>query len=269
MTDHLYTADGDIFTPSPWAGSPWSTTSQHGGPSNALFMRAVENLAADAGMQPGRLSVDILKPIPMAPLRLGADFLRRGKRLGVIQAALQRADDNSLVAIARAVALKAHEDQVPVFGAPETSYPSPDEAAECELISEHRKKNGPHGFHFSIRMRHGGAADDTITWFTWPLDILEAEAPSPYQRCAAICDLTTVVSGRLAKSAPGTWDNEQQFLLLNTDTTVHLFRPPVGDWFGFSNTSIADHRGIGVASAMLHDEQGPVGRSVQTVASNA
>ena len=42
MAEHIYTLDGDTFHPTHWAGSPWSATSQHGGPPNALFMRAAE-----------------------------------------------------------------------------------------------------------------------------------------------------------------------------------------------------------------------------------
>jgi len=67
---HVYERDGDNFVPTEWAGSPCSRTSQHGGPTNALMMRAAEQVAADAGKQVARLSVDTLKPIPMVPLTL-------------------------------------------------------------------------------------------------------------------------------------------------------------------------------------------------------
>ena len=59
------------------------------------------------------------------------------------------------------------------------------------------------------------------------------------------------------------------FPMLNTDAILHLLRAPMGIWFGFSNNFIADQDGIGIAEVALNDEQGCIGRSVQTVLSNA
>ena len=70
-------------------------------------------------------------------------------------------------------------------------------------------------------------------------------------------------------SGPAGWDNALRFEMLNTDTTLHLYRPPAGDWFGLAGHFIADHRGTGVAEAVLYDETGGLGRTVQTAASNA
>ena len=84
MTDFIYERENNTYTPSEWAGSPWSRTSQHGGPTNALMMRAAEQVAADVGKQVARLSVDILKPIPMVPLTLKVNVLRQGRRMTVI-----------------------------------------------------------------------------------------------------------------------------------------------------------------------------------------
>ncbi len=269
MAAYLYSLDGGRFLPTEQTGSPWSTTSQHGGPVNALLMRTAEQKAAEAGMRVARLTVDILKPVPMAPLVLEADFIRQGRRLAVIDATLARDDDGAPVAIARAVALKEHPNQAPLFNPPAGPVPGPEDLPDHELVSAARRESGPPGFHLTIHMRHGPSLENTITWFTWSQDLVADEPVSPAQRCAALCDLTTVASGRLRLSAPGTWDNTQRFDMLNTDTTVHQFRPPVGEWFGFSDSFIADHHGIGVAEVTLYDIRGCLGRCVQSMASNA
>ena len=48
MSDFLYERDGAIYTPTQWAGGPWSRTAQHGGPVNALLMRAARSAAEPA-----------------------------------------------------------------------------------------------------------------------------------------------------------------------------------------------------------------------------
>jgi len=269
MPDHLYTEEDGLFIPTAETGSPWSETAQHGGPVNALFMRAAERAAAVAGLRVTRLSVDILKPVPLTPLRLQAEFIRQGRRLAIFDGSLARTDDGAPVAVMRAVLLKAHPDQAANFPPPAHHPPGPVDMPRRQLVSDERRAGGPPGFHLCIDIRHGGPGDSPITWLTWPHDLIGGETVTPAQRCAAMCDLTTVVSGRIHKSPPGAWDNTQFFNMLNTDTTVHLFRPAVGEWFGFADSFIADHQGTGVAEVTLYDAEGCLGRSVQTAASNA
>ena len=138
-----------------------------------------------------------------------------------------------------------------------------------DLVSEERYETGPPGFHRSIQVRYDGNSARPMIWFSSPLDLVADELTTPAQRCAAICDLTTVISGRIELSPPGEWDNGSMLPMLNTDTVLHLLRAPMGTWFGFSNNFIADQNGIGIAEVVLHDEKGCIGRSVQTVVSNA
>ena len=44
MPDHVYERDADVFVPTEWAASPWSQRNQHGGPVNALFAVAADEL---------------------------------------------------------------------------------------------------------------------------------------------------------------------------------------------------------------------------------
>ena len=72
---------------------------------------------------------------------------------------------------------------------------------------------------------------------------------------------------RLSGSAG--WDNKIRFEMLNTDTIIHFLRPPIGAWFAFHAPSIVDERGAGITQTPLYDENGAMGRVVQTMASNA
>ena len=45
VSDHIYDEADGVYTPTEWAGSPWSKRHQHGGPINALFAKAAEDAA--------------------------------------------------------------------------------------------------------------------------------------------------------------------------------------------------------------------------------
>ena len=49
----------------------------------------------------------------------------------------------------------------------------------------------------------------------------------------------------------------------NTDLTVHVFRQPHGEWLGLDVEVAFGPDGVGMTSAVLHDETGPFGRALQ------
>jgi len=55
----------------------------------------------------------------------------------------------------------------------------------------------------------------------------------------------------------------REWTFLNTDLSVHLYREPVGAWTGVAASTDVGPDGVGLCSAVLHDELGPVGRSAQ------
>jgi hypothetical protein len=73
---HVYERHGDVFTPTSWAGSPWSADLQHGGPVNALFSLAAEEAARVCEMRVVRLTVDLFRPVPLEPV----EFMPRAMR---------------------------------------------------------------------------------------------------------------------------------------------------------------------------------------------
>src|SRR5687767_12071309 len=92
MPDFIYHRDGDVFAPTRWAGSPWSRELQHGGPVCGLVARAAEEAARETGLRVARLTVDLCRPTPLVPLTLASQYLRRGRRLALIEVRLLRGD---------------------------------------------------------------------------------------------------------------------------------------------------------------------------------
>ena len=57
----------------------------------------------------------------------------------------------------------------------------------------------------------------------------------------------------------------EEYLFINADLTIHLWRPPRGEWIGLDAQTLLHSGGTGVAESVLHDEHGPVGRAFQTL----
>jgi Thioesterase-like superfamily len=53
-------------------------------------------------------------------------------------------------------------------------------------------------------------------------------------------------------------------VFVESDLTVYLARPAVGEWVALeSATTVAG--GVGLATSVIHDRQGPVGRGLQAL----
>ena len=57
----------------------------------------------------------------------------------------------------------------------------------------------------------------------------------------------------------------ERFLFINADLTIHLQRPPLGEWIGLDARTLLHGGGSGLAESVLHDVHGPVGRAFQTL----
>jgi hypothetical protein len=95
----------------------------------------------------------------------------------------------------------------------------------------------------------------TTVWIK-TLPLLPDEATSPFQRICVLAD-----SGNALSRNAEPWD----VTFLNADLTLSLHRLPDGEWLGSQVSAHWQPNGIGVADAKLFDEQGPVGRALQTL----
>jgi hypothetical protein len=59
--------------------------------------------------------------------------------------------------------------------------------------------------------------------------------------------------------------DRERYSCINPDLTITLHRLPVGTWVGLDSATFPERTGIGVAESVLHDEQGRIGRAIQTV----
>ena len=64
----IYRIDGNIAHTSETAGGPWDPKLQHGAAPSSLICWAVERLPTPVPMRVARITVDLMRPVPVAPL---------------------------------------------------------------------------------------------------------------------------------------------------------------------------------------------------------
>ena len=82
------------------------------------------------------------------------------------------------------------------------------------------------------------------------------EEPSPFQRISPLADCGNAFSRHA---------DPDQVQFVNTDLVIALHRDPVGEWLGSRVGSAWQPTGVGLADALLFDDEGPVGRALQTL----
>ncbi|MEK6807084.1 MAG: thioesterase family protein [Pseudomonadota bacterium] len=250
----FFVPHGAAFEATELTRGPWHPDFQHAGPPSALLARSLEQLAGDT-FSLSRVTVEILKPIPIARLVTSASALRAGRKVQWLRAELKSVDGTTL-AHASAVAIRKAE--VPV--------PTPTAAArECPPGPEASK---PFGFPFfstdvgyhtgmELRIAQGEWGSGAIAmWMRMRQPLVLGEAPTPLQRVMTAADSGNGVSLCL---------DLRHYSFVNPDLTVYLHRAPVGEWVCLDARTIPQGGGRGITDTRLLDEQGEIGRSNQSL----
>lgn len=325
-TGSLFVPAGASWLPTDLARGPWSVDALHGGPVAALVARAVEQLAGELGahrartaarviagdehagapersahtdhlpdtMMATRLTVELIRPVPVAPLTVTAAVTRPGRKVQLVEARVTAAGRD--VVWARAVLLRRHgdphwpgaqgtasndrsgdvrdprtnppsshtprastteDDQLPTGGPAIFKMPVGPEQAERQL----GLTDAYPAFHnVGAELRFVDGTFDTLgpstVWIRLRAPVVPGELPSPLQRAAAAADFGNGVSAVLPF---------EQWRFINPDLTVVLHRPPIGQWVGLQARTDLGVPGVGVATSVLWDTQGTIGSATQTL----
>jgi hypothetical protein len=259
---HSGSSRAERFIATELTRGPWSPDHQHAGPPAALLGRAVERL--DGGgtggggreRQVGRITFEILRPIPIAPLTVEAQIVRPGRSVDLAEATLR---DDSGQPLVRARAWRI--ETAPAELAPEPTEtdpppPGPDAGSPRPFFPT----GAEHGYHTAMETRFVRGAylepGPATVWFRMRVPLVAGETPSPLERLLTAADSGNGVS---ATHDPRT------HVFINTDLTVHLFRQPHGEWVCLDAITLAAPAGLGLSDTALHDEQGRIGRAAQTL----
>jgi acyl-coenzyme A thioesterase PaaI-like protein len=248
---------GSAFVAAPMTRGPWDEAMMHGGAPAALLARAVEATEPGASLMVTRLTIELLGGVPLGPVSVETSLAKPGRRFQIVEATLDA--DGRRACLARAVRVRradiADAAAAPAgFGAARLPGPQTGEALPT-FVRPERGMFYPDAT--EIRQVGGElGSGHVVAWIRLRGDLLPGEAPSPLVRTAAAADFANGLSWILPFD---------EWLFVNTELTIHLYRDPAGEWIGLDASTVSDASGIGLATAVLHDLRGPFGVCAQSL----
>ena len=252
MPDAFYVRDGDRFIPTELTRGPWSADAQHAGPPAALIAREIESLDAPTDLSLARFTLDVLRPVPVEPLRVEARTVRSGRSTQYAEATLS--DDAG--EIARAGAWRIRGEQRDELDLDPTPPPGPEEAGPAPFFEP-----GWSPSYFDAmewRLARGALIEPgpAAVWMRMRCALVEGEEPSPAARVLSAADSGNGISWSLPLESS---------LFINTEISVHFARMPEGEWVCLDARTRIGSAGVGLAESVLWDRRGMIGRGAQSL----
>ncbi len=284
MSDSVFLHDGQRFIPTEHARGPWDPQALHGGAPAALLTAAFERMEPGRDLRIARLGFEFLRPIPFAPLVLSTRIVRAGRRVQELEGQLSAvsaggardlaAAGEELICRARALRVKEVPANLPAAASPPHGAPAP--SGDDASTSDPKARLPPPESGKAVRFALAGSSNASFgasamemrwlddpralgpgrVWMRLRHPLLPGGPPTPLTRLAASADFGNGISAMLPFD---------RFLFINADLTIHLHRPPLGEWIGLHARTLLHPGGMGMAESVLHDTGGPVGRAFQTL----
>lgn len=251
---YVYRVEGPVAHAQPCAAGPWDPGLQHGGAPASLIAWAVERMPMREPMQVVRMTFDLLRPIPVAPLEIKIDVQREGRKIQVCNVTLLHEG----VACVRATVLKVRQSEIEL---PEhvvdeqVTLPGPEQGRDTTLRFN-TYESFAHGV--TLRSVRGvfGETGPGAMWFHAHRPIVAGEPITPLMRAAMTGDFCNGISSVL---------DFNEWTFINADLTISLARLPVGEWILLDAQTWLGNHGAGLAFAKLGDERGYFGRAIQSL----
>jgi len=251
--DAIFRVDGNRVITSPNAAGPWDPNMQHGSPPAALVVWAAEALPTQVAMRIARVTVDLMRPVPVAPLTIETEILREGRKIQLCAVKLRA---NGVVVVAASVLkIKVQQSELP----PEAVIvpvdpPGPEQCA----VEPADFSSSPFVTGMSLRAARGrfGVPGPGAIWYRVDRPIVEGSALSQAMRAMVAADFCNGTSAVL---------DFRHWTFLNADLTVNFARQPVGEWILLDAESWIGPDGAGLATARLAAISGYFGCAVQSL----
>jgi len=249
----IYRVDGNRVVTSPHAAGPWDSSMQHGSAPAALVTWAAEAIPAREPMQIARVTIDLMRPVPLAPLTLQSEVLREGRKIQLCAVRLLAGD--TVVVGATILKIRAQQLALPAGIADRPlDLPGPDQ-------SQHEPadfSSSPFVTGISLRAARGrfGVPGPGAIWYRVDRPLVEGFSISQAMRAVVAADFCNGTAAAL---------DFREWTFINADLTVSLARQPVGEWILLDGESLIGPDGAGLATARLADQSGYFGRAVQSL----
>jgi hypothetical protein len=251
--DAIFRVDGNRVVTSPDAAGPWDARMQHGSAPASLVVWAAEAIPVPVPMHIARVTIDLMRPVPVAPLTIETEVLREGRKIQLC--AIKLLADGVVVVGATVLKIKTQALALPTEVADlPVELPGPDQS----MVEPANFAGSPFVKCISMRAARGrfGVVGPGAIWFRVDQPLVEGSPVSQAVRAVAAADFCNGTSAAL---------NFREWTFINADLTVSFARQPVGEWILLDAESWIGPDGAGLAMARLADARGYFGRAVQSL----
>ncbi len=213
-------------------------------------MAAVGEDAAE--FQVARVTVELLRAVPIGPVTLRVNVAVGGRRVQRIRASLEAGGKRCVEA--QMVRIRRKSLANPVTH-PVPSWPEPADLEPFEFpFFQHAV-----GYHTAVetKVAHGAWGKTPVGFWIRPrLPLVLGDALKPIERLMLAAD---------AQSGMGVPLDPKVHTFINPDLCAYQERDAVGEWLGFDIRSGAGPDGVGLAQSAVRDVVGEFARTAQSL----
>lgn len=241
------------YKPTIHAQGAWNDHEQHMAPATGVMTHELLRFSPQDNMRLARISLDILGLIPLTDFTITTRSIRPGRTIELLESVMSSGGRDCIVARAWRLMTQDTSMIAGLEDQPARYHPE-------SLDNWQAMKGWPGGFIQSVRL----ATDDTrragkgTVWITTDVDMVAGEPTNDMVHLLGLVDTANGVVPRL-----GLGLDVAKWMFPNTDLQIHMHRTPKGRWLGIEAVQQYGDDGIGLTSAILHDLDGPFGRSEQ------
>lgn len=233
---------------------PWSPKAQHGGPPSALVGRMMERHDPRPGSHIARVTVELVRPVPVAEVQVVVRTLRSGRSTELLEGEILA--DGQPVLLARAWRIVDSPAHTPRLRHEPSPPPLPGPQPAESMTGAHTA-----GYLSAMEWRFAPGQGFNIpgpgsAWLRQRIPLLAHEPDTGLTRALTVADSSWAVAFEL---------DHVRDLVINTDVTLALHREPVGEWLCLTSSTAAHPVAGALASGRLDDAEGDCGRILQTL----
>lgn len=242
--------DGARVVPTVLAQGPWDPGFQFGGAAAAVMAYAVLRTPTLVPQRICRLTYDLLRPVPLAPLHVRSRIYREGKKIQIVEVTLTH-DGTEVV---KCTALRVRTASLGAYAAATGAPAGPPPAGDTGTLRDWWKFGEPPGqaygvqIHFPFGQRDDGRLFNEPAWLRQSKPIIAGQDNDPMLTLAFAADFANGVGHPRDVNVRGP----------NTDITINIVREPVTDWLRIHGTGWTSPDGIGQSTVDYSDELGHV-----------
>lgn len=241
----FFVRDGEHYLPQAAGRGPWNAQSLHGRVVIGLLGHGLEKAFGSEDFVPARLTVDMYKLPGFDPVEIKTTLIRESGRLRMAEAEFVSGG----VSMGKASCQFLRRTAAPEG---EMRRPANWDAPLPETLAPLPEAQSPMGGMWATRAITGGFGEPgpRRMWMSEVRELVAGEALTPFQRVAVAADFCSPFANSSINMG---------LAYINTDVTLYLHRPLVGEWVGFEAVNHQSTAGVAIGECWLYDREGAIG----------